>query len=83
VIKLTAQVDGIYTQYGTENARLVTQISHEDVLKQRLKIMDLSAIAIADENNLPILIFNSCKIGDFIAGKQVGSVIGNTFYSST
>ncbi|MEM6339280.1 MAG: UMP kinase [Pseudomonadota bacterium] len=62
------QVDGVYDSDPKENknAKFYEKISYNEVLSQRLEVMDLSAIHIAKNNNLPILIFNLHKKGNLI-----------------
>jgi uridylate kinase len=56
-------VDGIYTADPKTNlnAQLVQSISYNDVLMQRLGIMDATAIALARDYRLPIRVFNIFK----------------------
>ena len=64
------QVDGVYDA-----------LSYKDVLARDLKVMDASAIALARENNIPIIVFSIHTQGAFmevINGKGKFTVIGNS-----
>src|ERR1035437_6790906 len=54
------RVDGIYDSDPEQNAdaRHIPSISYMEVLHQGLRIMDLTAITLCQENNLPIVVFN-------------------------
>ncbi len=54
------QVDGIYDKDPKTNADAVRydSVSYDEVLQKNLKVMDASAIALARDNNLPIIVFS-------------------------
>ncbi len=54
------QVDGVYDAdpKTNENAKRFEKLSYQDVLMQNLRVMDTSAIALARENEVPILVFS-------------------------
>lgn len=62
VIKAT-KVDGIYDSDPKKNldAKKYTTIPHQKVIEDNLRIMDLTAIAMAKDNNLPMFV---CKIDE-------------------
>ncbi len=53
------QVDGVYDSDPKKNvkAKRFCSISYNDVIAKNLKVMDITAISMARENNLPIIIF--------------------------
>lgn len=61
------KVDGVYDSDPIQNPKAIkySNISYTDLLKDNLKIMDMSAIALARENNLPIKIFSIKEHGNF------------------
>ena len=68
------QVDGVYSADPKEvtDATRYERLSYMDVLSQDLKVMDASAISLARENNIPILVFsihNSGAFANVVAGK--------------
>jgi len=74
------QVDGVYssdpkTDAGAERYEA---LSFHDVLARDLKVMDASAISLARENNIPILVFsvhNSGALDDVVHGRGRFTVI--------
>jgi len=77
VIKIT-KTGGLYDKDPKTNkgAKFISHIKHDEVLNNRLAVMDLAAVAIAAENNLPIAIVSISEFADFINKKPVGSMIG-------
>ena len=61
------QVDGIYNKDPKKYADAVRYdtVSYDEVLQKRLKVMDASAIALARDNNLPIIVFSLDEAGGF------------------
>lgn len=59
LVKAT-QVDGVYSADPKKDkqAQRYEKLNYKDVLTHDLKVMDASAIALARENNLPILVFS-------------------------
>ena len=59
IIKAT-KVNGIYDSDPIQNtkAKLIKNISYSDVINKNLKVMDLTAISLAKETNIPIYITN-------------------------
>lgn len=59
------QVDGVYESDPKQNAsaRRFERLSFDDVLMRDLKVMDMAAIALARENNMPILVFALAEPG--------------------
>lgn len=79
IIKGT-RVDGVYDSDPEKNptAFRFKEISYVDVLKKNLQVMDLTAITLCKENNLPILVFNMNTPGNFkrlILGESVGTMV--------
>ena len=61
------QVDGIYNKDPKENedAKRYETVSYDEVLQKRLNVMDASSIALARDNNLPIIVFSLDEPGGF------------------
>jgi uridylate kinase len=79
IIKGT-RVDGVYDSDPEKNpsAFRFKEISYLDVLKNNLQVMDMTAITLCKENNLPILVFNMNTPGNFkrlILGESVGTMV--------
>ncbi|MDB4169218.1 UMP kinase [Planktomarina sp.] len=61
------QVDGIYDKDPKQHndAERYDAVTYDEVLQKRLKVMDASAIALARDNNLPIIVFSLDEPGGF------------------
>ena len=61
------KVDGVYDKDPVvhEDAVRYDNITYDDVLAKHLKVMDASAIALARDNNLPIVVFSLDEPGGF------------------
>ena len=61
------KVDGVYDKdpVGNDDAKRYDRISYDEVLAKHLKVMDASAIALARDNNLPIIVFSLDESGGF------------------
>jgi uridylate kinase len=80
VIMKATKVDGIYTADPMSDpaATRYDTISYLQVLEQRLKVMDATAISLCMDNQLPILVFNLRTPGNLrraVLGEAVGSVV--------
>jgi len=62
-------VDGVYCSDPMKNdkAEHFERISFTDVLTKDLKVMDATAISLARENNIPIIVFSVKDEGNFAA----------------
>jgi len=74
------RVDGIYTADPEKDptATKFTDISYQDVLARNLKVMDLSAVVMCNDNNLPIYVFNMDVVGNLkkvIDGEEIGTLV--------
>jgi uridylate kinase len=61
------KVDGVYDKDPMTNPDAVRydRITYDDVLQKHLKVMDASAIALARDNSLPIIVFSLDEPGGF------------------
>ncbi len=78
VILKGTRVDGVYDvdPEKNPNAMRFDTISHLDIIRRDLEIMDLTAITLCRENKLPIVIFNMNLPGNLkriILGEKVGT----------
>jgi uridylate kinase len=79
ILKAT-KVDGIYTAdpVKVKDATKFEKITYMDVLRLGLRVMDATAIAMCQENNLPIVIFDLNQPGNIrrvVLGEKVGSLV--------
>ena len=67
VIFKGTKVDGVYDKDPEKHAdaQRYDAVSFDDVLAKRLGVMDASAIALARDNNLPIIVFSLDEPGGF------------------
>jgi len=68
LIKAT-KVDGVYNKDPNkfDDAQKLNEISYDDALKDHIKVMDDTAIALAKDNNLPIVVTNMFETGNIKA----------------
>ena len=61
------KVDGVYDKDPVKHHDAVRfdNVSYDEVLAKHLKVMDASAIALARDNNLPIIVFSLDDPGGF------------------
>jgi len=79
IIKGT-RVEGVYDSDPEKNkkAKMFKKLTYSEVLEKDLRVMDLTAITLCSENNLPIMVFNMNKKGNLkalLSGKNVGTII--------
>ncbi len=79
VIKAT-KVDGVFDKDPVKypDALKFDTISFEDVLNKNLRVMDLTAITLCKENNLPIRVLNMNESGSMVRmlqGEEIGTLI--------
>jgi uridylate kinase len=80
VLKAT-DVDGVYTADPKRNpkAKRYDRLSHQEALDKRLKIMDATAFALAQENRMPIIVFSIREHGAIqkvLCGKGRSTIVG-------
>ncbi|CAN5554727.1 UMP kinase [soil metagenome] len=80
VILKGTRVDGVYDcdPEKNENAKMFRDISYQDAIEKNLKVMDMTAITLCRENELPILVFNMNEKGNLkkiISGEEIGTLI--------
>ncbi len=79
VLKAT-KVDGVFDRDPLldKSAKFFPQISYMDVLKMHLKIIDLTALTLAMERQIPIVVFNIKVAGNLkkaVMGEPIGTII--------
>ena len=73
-------VEGVYTADPREDpeAMLIDEITHMEAVSRRLRVMDLTALTLCMENNLPIHVFNmddERNIDRIVCGERVGTLV--------
>ena len=80
VILKGTRVDGVYTADPEKDptATKYDRLTFQEALGKKLKIMDLTAFALCEENNLPIYVFDMNQPGNLTAllrGEKVGTLV--------
>ena len=80
VILKGTRVDGIYSADPEKDATATRyeKLTFNEVITQGLKVMDMTAFTLCQENNLPIIVFDMHKPGnllDVVTGKKVGTIV--------
>lgn len=80
VLKAT-KVDGIYSDDPKKNPDAIRFdfLSYRDVLTKGLQVMDLTAICLCQDHNMPLQVFNMSTPGamkKIVQGERVGTVVG-------
>ncbi len=68
VILKGTRVDGVYTSDPEKNvdATKFDKITFKDVMNKGLKVMDMTAFTLSEENKLPIIVFDMNKKGNLL-----------------
>lgn len=73
-------VDGIYSDdpKTNANAKKYDKISYDEIIKNRLKVMDLTSVELCKQNSIPICVFDFCledSIVKILDNKDVGTTV--------
>jgi uridylate kinase len=82
VILKATKVDGIYDCDPKTNpkAKRYEQISYQEALGKRLKVMDSTAFSLCMDNKMPIIVFDFFKAHNLkrvVLGEQIGTLVTN------
>jgi uridylate kinase len=82
VLLKATKVDGLYSADPTKDAgaEFIENTTYMRVLEKQLKVMDMTAISLAMDNNLPLVVFNLKTRGNIrqvVCGEKVGTKISN------
>ena len=80
ILLKATKVDGVYDKDPVKNSDAVKydNITFKDILDKNLRVMDLTAITLCKENNLPIRIFNinnSKDLKKIVLGSNIGTLV--------
>lgn len=80
VLLKATKVDGIYSADPKKepSATMYHDVTYEQVLRDELKVMDLTAFAMAKQQKIPLVVFNLKKDGNIarvVRGERVGTRI--------
>jgi uridylate kinase len=81
VIFKATKVDGVYDSDPKKDkaATKFQQLTHLEVLKRNLKVMDATAISLCMDNQMPIVVFDMTRPGNIrraLAGEEIGTLVG-------
>jgi len=74
------KVDGVYDSDPVKNpdAKRYDELGYDEVLSQKLAVMDATAIVLCRDNHLPLRVFNIFNRGDLsriVAGEDIGTLV--------
>jgi uridylate kinase len=80
VVLKGTRVDGIYTSDPLKDptATRFEELSFQDIYDRGLSVMDMTAFTLCHENNLPIIVFDMNKEGNFlklVQGETIGTLV--------
>ncbi len=80
VVLKGTRVDGIYTADPEKDPTAIrySQISFKEVYQKGLNVMDMTAFTLCEENQLPIIVFDMNKHGNFMKiaqGEEIGTLV--------
>lgn len=82
VILKGTRVDGVYTSDPEKDpsATKYSTLTYDEALSKKLKIMDLTAFALCQENKMPIYVFDMNTKGNLqkvVKGEHIGTIVEN------
>jgi uridylate kinase len=80
ILLKATKVDGLYTADPNKDpgARLLREVTYQEVIEKGLEVMDTAAIALCRDNDLPIGIFEMMTPGNIrrvVCGERIGSIV--------
>ena len=80
VVLKGTKVDGVYDKdpMKHDDAVKFEKVTYTDVLHKKLRVMDLTAITLCQENHMPIKVFNIKNSGDLkdvLLGRNIGTLV--------
>ena len=76
------RVDGVYTSDPEKNKDAIKfeNITFKEVIEKGLKVMDMTAFTLSEENKLPIIVFDMNTNGNLlklVSGEKIGTIVDN------
>jgi uridylate kinase len=83
ILMKATRVDGVYSEDPEQNPHAVRyeKLTYGQVVRDNLRVMDLSAVTLCREAKLPILVFNFKREGNIeraIAGHPIGTLVSES-----
>jgi uridylate kinase len=78
VLLKATRVDGVFDKDPLEHsdARIYKELGYDQVIEEKLQVMDLTAVTMCRENGIPIVVFNLFQEGSLAAaarGEEIGT----------
>jgi len=82
ILLKATKVDGLYDSDPVLNtdAKFIKRITYMAVIERQLQVMDMTAISLAMDNRLPLVVFNlhdKGKLRKVLCGDKIGTLITN------
>jgi uridylate kinase len=82
ILLKATKVDGLYDSDPAvnKNANFIKKTNYMQVIERQLQVMDMTAISLAMDNKLPLVVFNLANKGNIkkvICGEEIGTQITN------
>ncbi len=83
ILLKATKVDGVYNEDPNldENATRFDKLTFSDAINRKLGVMDLTALSMCMEHDLPVIVFNFKTHGNIcrvIAGESIGTLVTNS-----
>ena len=80
IVMKATKVDGVYDKdpMRSDDAVLYSNLTYDEVLEQKLEVMDLTAICLCRDHNMPLRVFRMSKSGallNVVVGEEEGTLI--------
>ncbi len=80
ILLKATKVDGLYDSDPVvdKDAKFIKRISYMEIIEKQLHVMDMTAISLAMDNKLPLVVFNLANKGNIkkvICGEPIGTQI--------
>jgi uridylate kinase len=84
ILLKATKVDGVYDSDPAidNDAKFIKKIDYMKVIEKQLRVMDMTAISLAMDNKLPLIVFNLNKKGNIkkvLCGEDVGTRIDTNY----
>jgi len=82
ILLKATKVDGLYDSDPAikDDAKFIKKISYMEIIEKQLHVMDMTAISLAMDNLLPLVVFNLANKGNIkkvVCGEAIGTQINN------
>lgn len=82
ILLKATKVDGLYDADPAikDDAKFIKKISYMEIIEKQLHVMDMTAISLAMDNQLPLVVFNLANKGNIkkvVCGETIGTQINN------